>query len=157
MFNESKRGSWTCCSQRLFGSGRLWIALWNGLCQRILNSYAADRRWSCRRREADATVPPEKERRLFRVALLASSADRLNLSRSPCCRASLACQFASALLRRAAHRDCLPRTRPPSNRIVKSRRFCVVVTCQAAGVFSARETGKISFTLWLTIVFVILL
>jgi hypothetical protein len=45
MFNELKRENWTCSSQRLFGSGRLWIALWNGLCQKILNSYAADRRW----------------------------------------------------------------------------------------------------------------
>jgi hypothetical protein len=26
--------------------------------------------------------------------------------------------IASALLRRAAHRDCLPRTRPPKNRIL---------------------------------------
>jgi hypothetical protein len=32
----------------------------------------------------------QKKRRLFRVASLASSDDRLNLSGSPCCRVSLA-------------------------------------------------------------------
>ena len=52
--------------------------------------YATVRRWSRCRRDVGAIVPPEKERRLFRVASLASSADRLNLSRSPRCRASLA-------------------------------------------------------------------
>jgi hypothetical protein len=57
--------------------------------------------------------PHEKQRRLFRVGLLASADDRLNLSRPPCCRASLA-KFVCfcALAPRGAPRLLAPDTTP---------------------------------------------
>ena len=91
------------------------------------------------------------------MALLASSNDRLNLSRSPCCRASLAKSVCfCALAPRGAPRLLAPDTTPKQSHF-ESRRVRAVATCQAAGVFSAPETWKISFDLWLTIVFILLL
>ena len=50
--------------------------------------------------------------------------------------------LASALLRRAAHRDCLPRIRPPSNRILSPGVFVPLQLANSLACFLPLKPAK---------------